>query len=173
MRYVLALDQGTTSSRAIVFDGEGAPVAARQREFRQIFPQPGWVEHDPRELLSTQRDCAREALRASGIASQDLLAVGIANQRETTLLWDRQSGEPLHNAIVWQDRRSTELCHRLKTDGAEALVRDRTGLLIDPYFSGTKIAWLLDSVPGALGACVRHDSGGGAGRADGDRRRRR
>ena len=155
MRYVLALDQGTTSSRAIVFDGEGAPVAARQREFRQIFPQPGWVEHDPRELLSTQRDCAREALRASGIAAKDLAAVGIANQRETTLLWDRQSGEPLHNAIVWQDRRSTELCHRLKTDGAEALVRSRTGLLIDPYFSGTKIAWLLDSLPGARARAER------------------
>ncbi|HET9662933.1 MAG TPA: FGGY family carbohydrate kinase, partial [Burkholderiales bacterium] len=149
MKHVLALDQGTTSSRAIVFDEEGRPVAGAQREFRQIFPQPGWVEHDPKEILATQRKTARDAVSQSGTALKDLMAIGITNQRETTLVWDRQNGEPIHNAIVWQDRRTSELCNRLKADGAERIVRDRTGLVIDPYFSGTKIAWLLDEIPGA------------------------
>jgi glycerol kinase len=149
MKYVLALDQGTTSSRAIVFDAEGRPIATAQREFRQIFPQPGWVEHDPKEILATQRETARHAVSQSGTALKDLMAIGITNQRETTIVWDRQSGEPIHNAIVWQDRRTSELCNRLKADGAEPLVRERTGLVIDPYFSGTKIAWLLDEIPGA------------------------
>jgi len=149
VRYILALDQGTTSSRAILFDEEGRPGASAQREFRQIFPQPGWVEHDAKEILSTQRETARQAVRQSGISPKELLAVGITNQRETTIIWDRQTGEPIANAIVWQDRRTAPQCAELKQIGAEGLVRERTGLVIDPYFSGTKIAWLLDNVPGA------------------------
>ncbi|KPK05921.1 MAG: glycerol kinase [Betaproteobacteria bacterium SG8_39] len=154
-RYVLALDQGTTSSRAILFDAEGTPVSSAQQEFRQIFPQPGWVEHDPREILQTQRATAREALRLSDVAPQDVVAIGISNQRETTIVWDRQTGEPIANAIVWQDRRSAPLCERLRADGAERLVREKTGLVIDPYFSATKIAWLLDNVPGARARAER------------------
>ena len=149
MKYVLALDQGTTSSRAILFDEEGTPVSAAQREFPQIYPQPGWVEHEPMEILRSQREVAREAVRQANVAMADLMAVGIANQRETTLLWDRQTGEPLHNAIVWQDRRTAEICARLKKDGAEKLIKRKTGLVLDPYFSGTKLAWLLDEIPGA------------------------
>jgi glycerol kinase len=149
MRYVLALDQGTTSSRAIVFDELGTPVSVAQREFAQVYPQPGWVEHDPREILATQRDVAREALRGAGVPLKEVMAIGIANQRETTLLWDRQSGEPLANAIVWQDRRTAAQCRELRAAGAESLVRERTGLVIDPYFSATKLAWLLDTIPGA------------------------
>src|SRR5438105_6575366 len=149
MRYVLALDQGTTSSRAIVFDEYGTAVAAAQREFEQHFPQPGWVEHDPKEIYRTQRETAREAVRKSNGSLKELVAVGITNQRETTLLWDRQSGEPLHRAIVWQDRRTAPLCEELRAAGAESLVHERTGLVIDPYFSGTKLAWLLENVPGA------------------------
>src|SRR5437764_6164546 len=128
MRHVLALDQGTTSSRAIVFDEEGRAVATAQREFEQHYPQPGWVEHDPREIFSTQRETAREAVRKAKVALKDIMAVGITNQRETTLLWDRQTGEPLHNAIVWQDRRTAALCAELKQVGAESLVAERTGL---------------------------------------------
>ncbi|MDX1377097.1 MAG: glycerol kinase GlpK, partial [Burkholderiales bacterium] len=148
-RHVLALDQGTTSSRAILFDAEGTPVSVAQQEFRQIFPQPGWVEHDPREILQTQRATAREALKLSNVAPSGVAAIGISNQRETTIVWDRQTGEPIYNAIVWQDRRTAALCERLKAEGAERMVRERTGLVIDPYFSATKIAWLLDNVPGA------------------------
>jgi glycerol kinase len=155
MKYVLALDQGTTSSRAILFDAEGAPRALAQREFRQIFPQPGWVEHDPKEILSSQRETARQALAQAGIALTDLMAVGITNQRETTIVWDRQTGEPIHNAIVWQDRRTAPLCQKLKADGIEDVIRRKTGLVIDPYFSGTKIAWLLDHLPGARGRAER------------------
>jgi glycerol kinase len=155
VRYILALDQGTTSSRAIVFDETGVPVALGQREFRQIYPQPGWVEHDPREILTTQRDVAREALRKSGVPLKSVMAIGIANQRETTIVWDRQSGEPIHNAIVWQDRRTTDMCSRLKADRAETLIQERTGLVVDPYFSGTKIAWLLDEIPGARARAER------------------
>ena len=155
MKYVLALDQGTTSSRAILFDEAGGPVAVGQREFRQIFPQAGWVEHDPREIFGSQRDVARDALRKSGISTKDLLAVGITNQRETTIVWDRQTGEPIANAIVWQDRRTAELCKDLREVGAESLIRERTGLVIDPYFSGTKLAWLLDQVPGARERAAR------------------
>ena len=147
MKYVLALDQGTTSSRAIVFNEQGALVSVAQREFRQIFPQPGWVEHDAKEIFRTQRETAREA--AAHISLKDLMAVGITNQRETTIIWDRQTGEPIHNAIVWQDRRTAPQCAELKKIGAESLVRERTGLVIDPYFSGTKIAWILDNVAGA------------------------
>jgi glycerol kinase len=149
MRYVLALDQGTTSSRAILFDEQGRAVNTAQREFRQIFPQPGWVEHDAKEILATQRATAREVIRRSDIPLKDLMAIGITNQRETTIVWDRQTGEPIANAIVWQDRRTAPQCAELKKMGAESLVRERTGLVIDPYFSGTKIAWLLDNIPGA------------------------
>src|SRR5690348_10326498 len=155
MRYVLALDQGTTSSRAIVFDQTGAAVASSQREFKQHYPEPGWVEHDPDEIFRTQRDCAREALRKADLKAEDIVAAGITNQRETTLLWDRQTGQPLHKAIVWQDRRTAPLCRELKEVGAESLVTERTGLVIDPYFSGTKLAWLLDNVPGARARAER------------------
>jgi glycerol kinase len=155
MRYVLALDAGTTSSRAILFDEKGTPTTIAQREFRQIFPQPGWVEHDAKEILQTQREVAREAVRTAGIALADLMGVGITNQRETTIVWDRQSGEPIHNAIVWQDRRTAPQCEELKQVGAESLVRERTGLVVDPYFSGTKIAWLLDNIPGARARAER------------------
>src|SRR4051812_1466036 len=155
MRYVLALDQGTTSSRAILFNEEGAIVSVSQREFPQIFPQPGWVEHDPKEIFRTQRETAREAVDRAGVGSKDIMGIGITNQRETTILWDRQTGEPIHNAIVWQDRRTAPLCAELKEVGAESLVRERTGLVIDPYFSGTKIAWLLDAIPGARARAER------------------
>jgi len=155
MRYVLALDQGTTSSRAIVFDEEGRAVATAQREFEQHYPQPGWVEHDPKEIYRTQRETAREAVTKSNVPLKQLMALGITNQRETTLLWDRQSGEPLHRAIVWQDRRTAALCEELRAAGAEGLVRERTGLVIDPYFSGTKIAWLRDNVPDARARAER------------------
>ena len=149
MKYVLALDQGTTSSRAILFDAEGRRVATAQRELPQYFPQPGWVEHDPEEIWQTQLDCAREALAQSRIAIDALLAIGIANQRETTLLWERATGRPLSRAIVWQDRRTADRCAQLAAAGHEALFRKRTGLVLDPYFSGTKLAWLLDAIPGA------------------------
>jgi glycerol kinase len=155
MKHVLALDQGTTSSRAIVFDREGRAVASAQREFRQIFPRPGWVEHDAREIFATQRQVAREAVETARIPLKSLMAIGITNQRETTIVWDRQTGEPIHNAIVWQDRRTAELCNSLKRDGVEKLVQERTGLVIDPYFSGTKIAWILDNVPGARARAER------------------
>ncbi|MGW8271643.1 MAG: FGGY family carbohydrate kinase, partial [Burkholderiales bacterium] len=148
-RCILALDQGTTSSRAIILDERGTPIASEQREFEQHYPQPGWVEHDPKEILQSQRATAREALRMSDLEASDLLAIGISNQRETTIVWDRQTGEPIHNAIVWQDRRTAPLCERLRADGLEGLVREKTGLVIDPYFSATKIAWLLDNVPEA------------------------
>ena len=155
MRHVLALDQGTTSSRAILFDEEGRALASAQREFRQHYPQPGWVEHEPREIFRTQRDVAREVLQKKPVPLKSVMAIGITNQRETTLLWDRQSGEPLHNAIVWQDRRTAPLCEALREAGGESLVRSRTGLVIDPYFSGTKLAWLLDNIPGARARAER------------------
>ena len=146
MRHILALDQGTTSSRAIVFDENFHPVATAQAEFAQHFPQPGWVEHDPQDLWQTSLDCARQAIEAAG---QTPVAIGITNQRETTLLWDRATGKPLHRAIVWQDRRTATLCAELKAAGHEPMVTAKTGLLLDPYFSGTKLAWLLDAIPGA------------------------
>jgi glycerol kinase len=155
VKYVLALDQGTTSSRAILFDEGGNIVRTAQREFRQIFPEAGWVEHSPLEILQTQRECAREAVKVAGIGLKDLYGIGITNQRETTIVWDRQTGEPIHNAIVWQDRRTAPQCRELKEVGAESLVRERTGLVIDPYFSGTKIAWLLDNIPGARARAER------------------
>ena len=150
MRTLLALDQGTTSSRAIVFDDALRVLASAQHEFRQIYPQPGWVEHDPIELLTSQRNVIREALaRAGAPASAKLAAVGITNQRETTLLWDRSTGEPLYNAIVWQDRRTSTQCAQLKAAGLESSFREKTGLVLDPYFSGTKLSWLLDHIPDA------------------------
>ena len=152
MPFVLALDQGTTSSRAIVFDEAGAVRAMAQAEFRQIFPQPGWVEHDPEEIWRTQLHVAQEALANARIAARDLAAIGITNQRETTVLWDRASGAPLANAIVWQDRRTADHCARLKREGHAARVTSKTGLVLDPYFSATKLAWLLDHVPGARSA---------------------
>ncbi len=148
MKYLLALDQGTTSSRALLFTLEGKPIAVAQREFRQLYPRPGWVEHDPVELWETTLFAAREALRGAGVEAGEVLALGITNQRETTLLWDRETGKPLYNAIVWQDRRTAPLCEALKARGLEPLFRERTGLLLDPYFSGTKLAWLLENVPG-------------------------
>ena len=149
MAFILALDQGTTSSRAILFDHAGGVVAVAQREFPQIFPKPGWVEHDPREIWASQIAVATEVLARAHVAAADLAAIGITNQRETTVVWDRDTGEPVYNAIVWQDRRTADRCDQLKADGYEHLVRDRTGLVIDAYFSGTKIGWILDHVEGA------------------------
>ncbi|HEY0558438.1 MAG TPA: glycerol kinase GlpK [Thermoanaerobaculia bacterium] len=155
MPHVLALDQGTTSSRAIVFDESGAAVAVAQRELRQIFPQPGWVEHDPLEIWESQLAVAREALARAGLRARDIAALGLTNQRETVVLWDRATGRPLANAIVWQDRRTADACDRLRREGREPLFRERTGLVLDPYFSGTKLSWLLDHVPGARDAPER------------------
>jgi glycerol kinase len=155
MPFILALDQGTTSSRAIVFDAEGIARGAARREFRQIYPQPGWVEHDPYDLWISQRDTAREAIERAGVEPEQIRAIGIANQRETTVLWDRQTGEPLYNAIVWQDRRTAAMCAELRASGAEETVRSKTGLVFDPYFSATKLAWLLDTLPGARARAER------------------
>jgi len=149
MQYILALDQGTTSSRAIVFDQAGSIKAVAQKEFLQIFPQPGWVEHDPNEIWSTQIGVATEAISHAGIRIEDIAGIGITNQRETTVVWDRKSGEPIANAIVWQDRRTAAFCDRLKADGLESLIREKTGLVIDAYFSGSKLRWLLENVPDA------------------------
>ena len=149
MPYVLALDQGTTSSRALLFDHAGTVKAVAQREFAQHFPEPGWVEHDPNEIWSTQAGVAAEAVTRAGIAGDQVAAVGITNQRETTVVWDRRTGEPVYNAIVWQDRRTAGYCDRLREGGHEALLRERTGLVLDPYFSATKVRWILDNVDGA------------------------
>ncbi len=149
MQYLLAMDQGTTSSRAILFDRNGHIQQAAQKEFTQIFPQPGWVEHDPDEIWSSQIEVASEAIAQAGISSRDIAAIGITNQRETTVVWDRKTGKPICNAIVWQDRRTASICDRLKEDGYETAVREKTGLVIDAYFSGTKIKWILDQIPGA------------------------
>ncbi len=148
-RYILALDQGTTGSAALVFDQRGAPIAIADREIHQGYPQPGWVEHDPIEIYETTLRVAREAMARAGIGGHDLAAIGITNQRETTVIWDRKTGEPIHPAVVWQCRRSAAICQRLKLAGLEPIVRERTGLLIDAYFSGSKIQWLLENVPGA------------------------
>ena len=146
--YILALDQGTTSSRAIVFDSSGREVAKVQKPFTQFYPRPGWVEHDARQIRDTQLSSAREAVRRARIKPRDIAGIGIANQRETAVFWDRRTGEPLGPAIVWQDRRTAEACRKLAADGAEKAVTEKTGLLLDPYFSGTKISWFLDNVPG-------------------------
>ncbi len=149
MAYILALDQGTTSSRAILFDQQGRITGVAQHEFPQIFPAPGWVEHDPVAILTSQLSAAVEVLGKAGIGPRDVAALGITNQRETTIVWDRKTGKPVANAIIWQDRRTAPLCQRLRDDGVEETIRQKTGLLLDPYFSATKIAWILDNVPGA------------------------
>jgi glycerol kinase len=147
--YILALDQGTTSSRAILFDRAGRPVRVAQQEFPQLFPRAGWVEHDPEAIWTSQVECARAVLAAEGLAARDVAAIGLTNQRETTILWDRETGRAEHNAIVWQCRRTADMCERLKRDGFDRTIRRRTGLVTDAYFSGTKLAWLLDHLPHA------------------------
>jgi glycerol kinase len=147
--YILALDQGTTSSRAMLLMRDGTVKAVAQKSFRQIFPTPGWVEHDPKEIWTSQAAVAAEVMADAGITANQIAAIGITNQRETTILWDRKTGKPLMNAIVWQDRRTTELCQKMKSDGLESLVQQKTGLLLDPYFSASKIRWMLDHIPGA------------------------
>jgi glycerol kinase len=156
MKALLALDQGTTSSRAILFDNAGSVLGLAQRETAQIYPQPGWVEQDAREIWQAQLDCAREALAAARLGASQVVAIGITNQRETTLVWDRRTGAPVCNAIVWQDRRTAALCDRLKAQGLEALFTGRTGLVLDAYFSGTKLRWILDHVSGVR---ARADAG--------------
>jgi glycerol kinase len=147
--YILSLDQGTTSSRAIVFDHSGMPVATAQKEFTQTFPRPGWVEHDPEEIWSTQSGVAIEAITRAGIDSSKIAGIGITNQRETTVVWNRNTGRPVYNAIVWQDRRTSELCDRIKNNGFDKTILKKTGLIVDAYFSATKIKWILDNVAGA------------------------
>ena len=149
MRYIIALDQGTTSSRAVIFNQNGEKVAAASREFEQLYPQPGWVEHRPSDILNSQLDALKDAVAEAGIDINDIEAIGLANQRETTLLWDRMTGEPLSNAIVWQCRRTSGFCDGLKARGLTDPIREKTGLVIDAYFSGTKLRWILDNVPGA------------------------
>ena len=150
--FILALDQGTSSSRSIVFDAQGRIVAMAQREFRQIYPQPGWVEHDPKEIWATQLTTAQEALAQAKLKAADIASIGITNQRETTVVWNRRTGEPVYNAIVWQDRRAEPTCAALRAQGLEATFRRKTGLIVDAYFSGTKLKWILDNVAGARAA---------------------
>jgi glycerol kinase len=149
MKYILALDQGTTSSRAIVFEHSGAIKAVAQKEFKQHFPKPGWVEHDANEIWATQYGVAAEAMQKAGLAPKDVAAIGITNQRETTLVWNRETGHPLGHAIVWQDRRTSGFCDQLKRDGLQGTIHKKTGLIIDAYFSGSKVAWILENVPDA------------------------
>jgi len=155
MKYLLAIDQGTTNSRTIVFDGTGAPVASAQREIRQRFPQPGWVEHDAEEIWETQAATIRDALAQAGRPARDVAALGITNQRETTVVWDRRTGRPIAPAIGWQDRRTAAFCEALRAAGHEALIAEKTGLVIDAYFSASKLCWLLDNVPGARARAAR------------------
>lgn len=154
-KYVVALDQGTTSSRAIVFDHDANIVSVSQREFTQLYPNPGWVEHDPMEIWASQSSVLIESLARAGIHSDAVAAIGITNQRETTIIWEKATGKPVYNAIVWQCRRSAEICEQLKAQGLEDYVRQNTGLLLDPYFSGTKIKWILDNVPDARAKAKR------------------
>ena len=154
-KYILALDQGTTSSRAILFDREGRPCGSAQQEFPQHFPRPGWVEHDAADIWASQLAVARQVLREQNVSALDLCGIGIANQRETTVVWDRATGEPIANAIVWQDRRTADHCERLRADGKAALIQARTGLELDAYFSATKLAWLLENVAGARARAER------------------
>lgn len=148
-KFILSLDQGTTSSRAIVFNHVGEIVSVAQKEFTQIFPQPGWVEHDPVEIWSSQVTVATEAILKAGLSAKDIAAIGITNQRETTIVWDKKTGKPIHNAIVWQDRRTASYCNELKKEGHDKTIQEKTGLIVDSYFSGTKIKWILDNVEGA------------------------
>ena len=148
-KYIIALDQGTTSSRAIIFDKNLNIIEKSQKEFTQIFPQPGWVEHNPMEIWASQRSVLTEVIAQSGISLKDVAAIGITNQRETVIVWDKNTGEPVYNAIVWQCRRTAEICEELKSRGLEDYVKENTGLIIDAYFSGTKVKWILDNVKGA------------------------
>ena len=148
-QYILALDQGTSSSRAIVFDRQGKIRASAQKEFPQHFPKPGWVEHDPKDIWSSEASVIAEAITSMGINGLNIAGIGITNQRETTIVWDAETGEPVHNAIVWQDRRTSDYCDSLKAKGLTDMIRQKTGLIIDAYFSATKIKWILDNVPGA------------------------
>src|SRR5436190_7697783 len=154
-KYVLAIDQGTTSTRAIVFDATGRPVASAQKELPQIFPKSGWVEHDPEEIWSATVEVCRGALAKAKLKPADLAGIGITNQRETTVVWDRATGRPIHHAIVWQDRRTSADCDKLKRAGHLDTVQHKTGLVIDAYFSGSKLRWLLDNVPGARARAER------------------
>jgi len=156
-QHVLAIDQGTTSTRAMVFDRSGEPLASSQREFEQHYPKPGWVEHEPETIWRDTVELGREAIARAGLEPDAVAAIGITNQRETVVLWERATGKPVHRAIVWQDRRTAELCRKLSTDGHDVLVRERTGLVIDPYFSASKLAWLLEQVDGARRAAERGD----------------
>src|SRR4026209_659811 len=149
MKYILALDQGTTSSRAIVFDHAGSIVSVAQKEFEQIFPKPGWVEHNPGDIWSTQAGVAAETLTKVNVGAADVAAIGITNQLETTIVWDRSTGKAIHNAIVWQDRRTAGICDRLKARKLDRVIRRKTGLVLDAYFSGTKVQWILENVKGA------------------------
>ena len=144
-RYILALDEGTTSARAILFDRQGRTVASAQHEFPQIYPQPGWVEHDPMAIYAAQYAAMTECIAGSGIDPEEIAALGITNQRETVVVWDKKTGKPLCNAIVWQCRRTADICAALEREGHAALIRERTGLRLDPYFSGTKLKWILDN----------------------------
>ncbi|HET7794495.1 MAG TPA: glycerol kinase GlpK [Rhizobacter sp.] len=155
MTYLLALDQGTSSSRSIVFDRDGHIVAMSQREFRQIYPQPGWVEHDPKEIWESQLATAKDVLQKANLKANQIAAIGITNQRETTVVWNKKTGEPVYNAIVWQDRRMEPVCAELRAQGLEPTFRAKTGLIIDAYFSGTKLKWILDNVPGARAVAAK------------------
>ncbi|NDV15120.1 glycerol kinase GlpK [Muricauda sp. TY007] len=156
-QYILALDQGTTSSRAVVFDKKGTIISVAQKEFTQIFPKPGWVEHDPDEIWSTQAGMAAEAVSKKGLKASQMAAIGITNQRETVVVWNKKTGEPIYNAIVWQDKRTADYCDKLKKEGKSDLIRKKTGLVIDSYFSGTKVKWILDNVEGAREKAVAGD----------------
>src|SRR6185436_8314338 len=155
MPYVLAIDQGTTSSRAIVFRDDISIAAQAQQEFPKHFPASGWVEHEPEDIWSSTIATCREALRKANLTAKDIAAIGITNQRETTVVWDRATGQAIHRALVWQDRRTSEICAKLKSDGHEPAISAKTGLIVDPYFSGTKVAWILDHVPGARARAER------------------
>ena len=157
MTHILAIDQGTTSTRAILFDANMVPIASAQEEFEQHFPASGWVEHDPSDLWSTTAGTCRAVIEKAGLKGRDIAAIGITNQRETTVIWNRKTGAPIHNAIVWQDRRTARICDTLRDAGHEPMFTDRTGLLLDPYFSGTKVKWLLDNVDGARAAAEAGD----------------
>jgi len=154
-QYILALDQGTTSSRAILFDRKGRATAVAQQEFEQLYPEPGWVEHRPPDIWSSQLNAAHVVLREADVKADQIAAIGITNQRETTIVWDRETGEPIHNAIVWQCRRTAADCDRMRSEGLAEIFQQRTGLVLDAYFSGTKVRWLLDNVPGARDLAVR------------------
>ncbi len=156
-KYILALDQGTTSSRAIVFDANGLPIASVQKEFKQYYPKPGWVEHDPIEIWSTQSVVALQAIKKADLKSENIAGIGITNQRETTVVWNRKTGKPVHNAIVWQDRRTADFCDKLKKNGLARKIQQKTGLIIDAYFSATKVRWILDNVKGARALAEKGD----------------